>query len=243
MAHLDFDHAHLRAARLGGEAFGVETPVRRAATEVAAAQFPDQVAAMLAVIRADTAFAGVMVEVAQLGALVEGADGIGAERAEAHGRNVEDRGRVRLAALRPADDDAEAARVGQRRRAHGVADELETRLVYVYQGAERFVRGFVLGPGVHQRALSAGEWQGVAVGLQQVLADFRANGLDQIADVAQDRVVAAYGMALLEQVEQADQAEDARGQGERPQPFVVGEGQARQGEQHTGCEEGIATEE
>lgn len=91
MANLDFDHPHLRAACLGGKAFGVEAPVWRAAPEVAAAQFPDQVAAMLAVIGADAAFAGVMVEVAQLGALVEGADGVGAERAKAHRRYVEDR--------------------------------------------------------------------------------------------------------------------------------------------------------
>ncbi|MCY1437304.1 hypothetical protein D9M71_534610 [compost metagenome] len=123
-----------------------------------------------------------------------------------------------------------------------MADELETGFIYVDQGAERFVRGFVLRPGIHQRALGAGERQGVAVGLQQILADFRANSLDQVADVAQDRVVAAYGVALLQQVEQAYQAEDGGGQGEWPQPFVVGEGQARQGEQHTGGEEGIATE-
>ncbi|MNZ28874.1 hypothetical protein D3C78_461140 [compost metagenome] len=84
LAHLDLDHPHLWAARLGGEAFGVETPVRRAAAEVATAQFPDQVATVLAVIGADAAFAGVMVEIAQLGALVEGADGVGAERAKAH---------------------------------------------------------------------------------------------------------------------------------------------------------------
>ncbi|MCY1177220.1 hypothetical protein D9M73_175200 [compost metagenome] len=183
-----------------------------------------------------------MVEIAQLGALIEGADGIGAERAEAHRRNVENRRRVRLAALRPANDDPEACRIGQRCRAHGVADELETGFIYVDQGAERFVRGFVLRPGIHQRALGAGEGQGIAVGLQQVLADFRANGLDQIADVAKNRVVTADGVALLQQVEQADQAENACGQGERPQPFVVAEGEARQGEQHTGGEEGITTE-
>ncbi|MNC36030.1 hypothetical protein D3C75_845340 [compost metagenome] len=197
---------------------------------------------MLAVIGADAAFAGVMVEIAQLGALVEGADGVGAERAKAHRRYVEDRCRVWLAALRPADDDPEAGRVGQWRRAHGVADEFEAGFVHVDQGAEGFVRGFVLRPCIHQRALGAGERQGVAVCLQQVLADFRANGLDQIADVAQDRVVAANCVALLQQVEQADQAEDGGAQGERPQPFVVGEGQARQGEQYTGGEEGIATE-
>ena len=123
-----------------------------------------------------------------------------------------------------------------------MADELETGFIYVDQGAERFVRGFVLRPGIHQRTLGAREGQGIAVGLQQVLADFRANGLDQIADVAKNRVVTADGVALLQQVEQADQAENACGQGERPQPFVVAEGEARQGEQHTGGEEGITTE-
>ncbi|MNE01747.1 hypothetical protein D3C80_941970 [compost metagenome] len=70
LAELDLDHPHLRAARLGGEAFRVELAVAGAAAEVAAAQFPDQVAAVLAVVGADAALAGVVVEVAELGALV-----------------------------------------------------------------------------------------------------------------------------------------------------------------------------
>ncbi|MNZ24029.1 hypothetical protein D3C78_411640 [compost metagenome] len=108
LAHLDLDHPHLRAARLGGKTLGVEAPVRCAAAEVAAAQFPHQVAAVFAVVGADAAFAGVMVEVAQLGPLVERADGIGTQRAKAHGGNVEDRCRIGLAALRSANDDPEA---------------------------------------------------------------------------------------------------------------------------------------
>ncbi|MCY1421341.1 hypothetical protein D9M71_369920 [compost metagenome] len=123
-----------------------------------------------------------------------------------------------------------------------MADELETGLVHVDQGAEGFVRRFVLGPRIHQRALRPGKRQGIAVGLQQVLADFRANGLDQIADVAEDRVVAAHRVTALQQVAEADQAEHGGHQGERPQPFVVEKGQAGQGEQHTGSEEGVAAE-
>ena len=79
LAHLDLDHAHLRAARLGRKTFGIEAPIWRAAPEVAAAQFPHQVTTVLAMVGADAALAGVMVEIAQLGALVERTDGIGAE--------------------------------------------------------------------------------------------------------------------------------------------------------------------
>lgn len=120
------------------------------AAEVAAAQFPGQVAAVFAVVGADAAFAGVVGEVTQLGALVERADRVGAQRAEAHGRDIEYRGRVRPLALRAADHHAKRARVSQRRGAHGVADELEARLVHVDQGTEGFVGGFVLGARVDQ---------------------------------------------------------------------------------------------
>src|SRR5699024_4447194 len=60
LAELDLDHPHLRLLRLGGEALRIECAVLGAAAEVAAAQLPDQVAAMLAVVRADAAFAGVV---------------------------------------------------------------------------------------------------------------------------------------------------------------------------------------
>ena len=45
LAHLDFDHAHLRVLRLNGKAFRVETAIGRAAAEIAAADLPDQIAA------------------------------------------------------------------------------------------------------------------------------------------------------------------------------------------------------
>ncbi|MCY1179726.1 hypothetical protein D9M73_201400 [compost metagenome] len=166
LAELDLDHPHLRGAGLGGEAFRVELAVTGAAAEVAATQFPDQVAAVLAVVGADAAFAGVVIEVAELGALVERADGVGAEGAETHGRDVEHRGRIGLGALRPAHQHAEGVRVAERRRAHGMADEFEAGLVDVDQGAEGLVAPFVLGPRIDQRTLGAGEGQAVVVGFQ-----------------------------------------------------------------------------
>ncbi len=67
---LDLDHLDLWLARLGGELFRVEPAVGRAATEIAAADLPDQIAAVLAVIAADRTFAGVMGEVASLAPLL-----------------------------------------------------------------------------------------------------------------------------------------------------------------------------
>jgi hypothetical protein len=59
-----------------------------------------------------------------------------------------------------------------------VADEFETRLIHVDQGAERFVGTFILGPGVNQRALGPGKGQRVAVGFEQVLADFLLGAIE-----------------------------------------------------------------
>ncbi len=243
LAELDLDHLHLRVEGLGGEALRVELAIAGAAPEVAAAQFPDQVAAVLAVIGTDAALAGVVVEVAHLRATVQRANGVGAEGAETHRRDVEQRSGVRLAALWPADVDAELAGIAEWRRTHRVADEFVAGGVHVDQGAEGLLRAFVLRPRVDQRALGAGEGQGVAVGFQQVLADLRADAFHQIADVAQDRIVAAHRVWRLGQVEQAEQAQGHAQEGERPEPFgAAEERQAEQGEQGDTGEKRIATE-
>ncbi|MNE05388.1 hypothetical protein D3C80_979480 [compost metagenome] len=243
LAHLDFDHPHLWRPGLRREAFRVEAAVAGAAAEVTAAQFPGQVAAVFPVIGADAAFAGVMGEIAELGTLVQGTDGVGTEGAETHGRDIEYRRRIRLGALRAADRHPETARVAQGRGAHGVADEFETRLIHINQRAEGFVGGFILGPGVDQRALGPGEGQGVAVGFEQVLADFRADAFDQVADIAQDRVIAAHRVGALQQIQQADQTEDGGDGGNRPEPVIVKKRQAGEGEDHTDGKEGVAAQE
>lgn len=81
-----------------------------------------------------------------------------------------------------------------------MADKLKARLVHVDQRAEGFVGTFILGAGVDQRALGPGEGQGVAVGFQQVLADFRTDAFHQVTDIAQDRVIAAHRVGALQQV-------------------------------------------
>ncbi len=79
LAHLDFDHSNLRCACLLGKALGVEATVRGAAAEIAATQFPGQVAAVFTVIGTDAAFAGIVGKVTELGALVQGANRIGTQ--------------------------------------------------------------------------------------------------------------------------------------------------------------------
>src|SRR3546814_1286564 len=66
LRELELDHLHLRVARVGGETFLAEAAVLLAAAEVARADFPDQVAAVLAVVGRDRALACVVVEVAAL---------------------------------------------------------------------------------------------------------------------------------------------------------------------------------
>src|SRR5687768_537610 len=96
LAELYLDHLDLIGGGLLRESAGIELAVGGPAAEIATAQFPDQVAAMFTVVAADAALARVMGEIAQFGALVERQDGVRAQRAEAHRRDVEDRGRIRL---------------------------------------------------------------------------------------------------------------------------------------------------
>src|SRR5690606_10390026 len=62
LADLQLDHPDLRIGRPFRKAGGVEAAVFGAASEIAAADFPDQVAAMLAMIGADRALSGIVRE-------------------------------------------------------------------------------------------------------------------------------------------------------------------------------------
>src|SRR3546814_16404285 len=71
-------------------------------SDVCSSDLPDDVAAVGAVIGAETALAGVVIEVAEPRAAVKRLDRIGTERAEAHRRDVEQRGSIGFRALRRA---------------------------------------------------------------------------------------------------------------------------------------------
>ena len=79
LRNLDLDHLHLVLDRLLGKSVGIEVAIGGSAAEVATAKFPHEVAAVLAVVGTDASFAGVMEEVALLGTLVQGHDGVSAQ--------------------------------------------------------------------------------------------------------------------------------------------------------------------
>jgi hypothetical protein len=65
LAELQLDHLDLRVGGGGGEAFGRESAVGVAGAEIARADLPDDVAAVLAVIGAEATLAGVVGEAAE----------------------------------------------------------------------------------------------------------------------------------------------------------------------------------
>src|SRR3546814_7633051 len=132
------------------------------AAEISAGDLPDQVAAMAAMIGADASFARVLGEAAQLRALVQGHDRVGAERPEAHGRDVEDRSGIGLRTLVVADQRPEGRRVGDRRRTHRVTDELVTVGIGVDERAEGALVRLPLGARIDQRPLRPGKQIGRA---------------------------------------------------------------------------------
>src|ERR1700688_4482664 len=135
LADLEFDHLDLIVGGDAGEFLWVERAVPVAAAEIAGADFPDDVAAILAVIGADAALAGVMGEAAFFGAGIQRAHGIGTERAETHRGDVEDRGRIRLGAIWAANGDAKLP-LGTRLPPHRMVNPFIALAIYVFLGSE-----------------------------------------------------------------------------------------------------------
>src|ERR1700741_3941797 len=66
LADLELHHLDLIVGRNAGELIRIESTVAVAAAEIAGADFPNEIAAPLTVVRTDTAFAGVMRKAALL---------------------------------------------------------------------------------------------------------------------------------------------------------------------------------
>ena len=145
-----------------------------------------------------------MCEPAELCTFIEGTDRVGAERAEAHRRYVEDRGRIGLAASVAADRNTEAGRVGDGHRPSGVRDEFITIFIDVDERAEGAVADFVLGSRVYERTLASRERRFLMVVLEEILPDARTNILEEPSEAAHDRIVAAYRMKRLSQIVKPD---------------------------------------
>ena len=107
---------------------------------------------MQSVVAGDGALAGVMGKAAQLGALVQGHDGVGTQSAKAHGRHIEQAHGIRLGALVATHRNAKVMALNLA-GGDGVGQPLIAQGAQIELGAKRpFVR-LPLGPCVNQRAL------------------------------------------------------------------------------------------
>ena len=211
LAELQLDHLYLRVGRTGGELLGREGAVGVAGAEIAGTDLPDDVAAALAVIGAVAALAGVVREAAELGTAVQGADGVGAQRSEAHGRDVEDRGGVGLRALGAADGDAERFLADGRRRDR-VRHPFVALGVDVVVGAEGADVEHRLGALVDDGAAVAREGHAVLFAFEEVLAHLGPDRLEDEAQVGGDRIGAQHCVPGLVVVVEADEGQE---QGDR----------------------------
>ena len=209
LAELDLDHLDLIVGGRGGEAVGIERAVGGAATEIARADFPDHVAAALAVIGAEAAFAGVVGEAAERRAAIEGANGVGAQRAEAHRRDVEHGRRIGLGAARAADQNSERRRsdLGRRDR---MAQPLVALGVDVELRAERPLVELHLGALIDDGALIARERQAVGLALEEILPHLRPHLFEQKAQVGGDRIIAQNRVGGLNEVAETEQRKCAK---------------------------------
>jgi hypothetical protein len=169
---------HLRLARFVGESRRIEPALRRAAAEVAASDLPDQVSTVRPVVAADAAFASVVREAAVERAPVKRQDRIGRQSAEAHRRDVEQRGRIGHTAARATHLHAKIVRL-HRRWDHRVGDPLVAGRVEVELSAVRNLVQLVLGALVHDAALIAGERPRLGVAFDDVLAQLRPDKLEE----------------------------------------------------------------
>jgi hypothetical protein len=78
-------------------------------------------------------------------------------------------------------------------------------------GAEGTLVEIALGPLIGNHALAAIERRPVEVALEKILADLGADFLESEADVAEDRIVAADTVPLLEDIPDADRAQEGGG--------------------------------
>ena len=207
-----------------GELGLVEIAVGGAAAEVAGADLPDEVAAVPQVVLRQAAFAGVVGEPAERGALVEGQDRVRGQRAETHRRHVEQRHVVGLRAVGTADPDLRRV-VGRRHRGHRVHEGLVPVGVDVAFGPERLFGVGALGALVDDAADVPVVRAAVEVALDEVLLQLGAQRFEQEPQVPEDRVVPQDRVLALGEIPAPHAGEQEQRHGEQPPPRAGEQGE------------------
>ena len=221
LTQFDLDRANLRTPRDGLlQPRHAEAAVGLTAAEVAGADLPDQVPSVEVIWR-DAPFAGVVQAAGDLRPAVERFDRRAAQGSEAHARDVDDRRRTER--LRASAGRAEhfrarnrALRVVRRVAGHGrlqrkrlvLDDEVIGLSLHVLVGAEpeggvRLLRGRI-----HPPPLVAAERPLLVVVRHDVLTELRADGLEPVADVPDDREIPEDRVLALQQVVHDDDGQE-----------------------------------
>ena len=213
LAQFELDHLDLIVRGRLREFVGAEAAVGIAAAEITGADLPDDVAAHLAVIPAEPALPRVMREAAALGAAIERTDRVGAQRAEAHGGDVEHGRRIGLGTVGAADHDPERLD-GMGPWRDRVAQPLVAVSINVVLRAEGPLVEDILRALIDDRALVAAERHPGLIVLEEILPHLRPDLFQQEPQMRRDRIVAQDRVPLLDEVHGA-QERQAAGRQER----------------------------
>ena len=167
------------------------------------------------VIVGQAALPRVVRESAPRGTGVQGADGVGRNRAEAHRRHVQQRHVVRLGAVRTADPYPRLVLVRLSRRGRG-EHVLVADLVHVQLGAVGLLTVDALGPLVDHAAGVPVVGPTVDIALDEVLLDLGPDLLEQESHMTRDRVVAQDRVLSLHDVPTGQQRQRAEDDDRRP---------------------------
>lgn len=201
LRQFDFDHFDRRQAGDFGKALRVEFSSWRAAAEVGGTDLPDKIAAVLQMMFADAAFAGIMRETAAPGAAIQGPDGVGAERAEAQRGNIEQTGAIRLLAGAAADRDAQiVGHIGRIPTRQRMGDPFVADPVDIEFGAVGHGIHFAFGALINHGAKYAVDRNAVGIRFDEILLHQRPEAFHQLAGSTDERVIAQQGMPVLQYV-------------------------------------------
>ena len=114
LAQLNLNHFDLRRQGILNKALWAEGAVLIAATKIARADFPNQIATVFTVVPRDRPLTRVMGKAALLGTQVQSHDGIGAQSPKTHGRDIEQTDAVRVFAFRATHIHSEVMRINDR---------------------------------------------------------------------------------------------------------------------------------
>ena len=201
LGELDLDHSHHFQFRLFTEGIGREPTLWITATEIAGADLPHQVAAVLEVPGTDATLAGVVGETAELRALVQGQNRVATQSAETHRGHIEDACRVGLAAGGTANGDAQVmidlAKIQGRQ---GMSDPFIAAAIGIDPGAKGHGIPFSLGALIDDVAEHAVDRGAIGIRLDEVLPHIGPQCLHQPASAPEQRKIAQDGMADLQAI-------------------------------------------